>query len=177
MMLAVGLALLPGFASLNARAQSLPFDSANHVASIAPAIQDIHESKIAFFMAANPSANDAKRSAGSVRPRAWSMGVLRSDVFRDDDHAMVSVYLPMKGAATTQRISERLFQSEEPGSLVSNIRALSLIAQKRINAEFAYSAQVSKSSYWNATARYRLTADPRTGKSDVVIGVAYKAVF
>jgi hypothetical protein len=126
---------------------------------------------------AKPRAPDAKPSAEGMRPRAWSMGLFGSDVLRNYDHAMVSAYLPMRGAVAVQRISNRLFQSEEPGALISGIRALTLVARGRINAELVYSAQISRFSNLDATARYRLNAAPNTGKSDLVMGLYYKATF
>lgn len=121
--------------------------------------------------------NSALAPAGAPRARAWSMAFSGTDVFREFDRAMFTAYLPMRGARTVQRIAEKVFDSPALGSLVSNARALSLMARGRINAEFTYSTQFSKRSSLDASAIYRLNANRPTGKSDLVLGLYYKATF
>ncbi|MBI2316546.1 MAG: hypothetical protein HYU75_05900 [Betaproteobacteria bacterium] len=118
----------------------------------------------------------ALASARALPNRAWSMA-FSGTLFRDSDQATFSAYLPMKSGKTVRRIAERLTESPEFGSLVSDAQALSLLARGRINAEFTYSTQFGKHSRLDASAVYRLNANTPDGKPDLVFGLYFKAAF
>lgn len=123
------------------------------------------------------SVSFASPSAGSVPTKAWSLGVSGTAIFRIYDHATLAAYLPMKGLRTVQKIAEKVFESQAVGSFIANMQALSLLARGRINTEFTYSTQFNKYSRLDASAIYRLNSSTNTGKSDLVIGLFYRATF
>jgi hypothetical protein len=74
-------------------------------------------------------------------------------------------------------VTERVFESPDIRAFVSNVQALSLIARKRINTGLGYSTQINKYSRLDTSAILRLNANTSSGKSDVVIGLYYRAIF
>lgn len=124
-----------------------------------------------------PRANYTQSAPGGARSRPWSLAVSGTAMLWDYDHVTLAAYLPMKGRNAMKKIAEKLFDSKDAGSFVSNMQALSLIARGRINTEFTYSTQFSKHSSLDASAIFRLNANTNTGKSDLVIGLYYRATF
>ena len=177
--LAVGLALpLSAWAGQDLREQNLVsqiFDG-DVIRNAARAAEFDHQLQPGLG-AAPADTGYTKLAAGGTRARAWSMGVSRTDMFRDYDRFSIAAYLPMNGTDAVRKLSGKLFESEDVGSFVSSMRALHLIANRRINTEFIYSTQFSRSSRFDASATYRLNSRTDTGKSDLLIGVYYKATF
>jgi len=124
-----------------------------------------------------PSAHLSDLAIPQSYRRPWSLGVTGTTVFRDRDRATLTAYLPMKSHRAVEKIAADIFDSPEAGSWVSDAQALSLIARLRINTEFTYSTRFSKNSGLDASAIYRLNANPATGGSAWVMGLYYKSVF
>ncbi|MBI4293756.1 MAG: hypothetical protein HY661_19945 [Betaproteobacteria bacterium] len=124
-----------------------------------------------------PRASYTQSAPSGPRSRPWSLAVSGTAMLWDYDHFTLTAYLPMKGRNAVKKIAEKLFDSKDVGSFVSNMQALSLIARGRINTELTYSTQFSKHSSLDASASLRLNADRNTGRSDLVVGLYYRATF
>ena len=122
-------------------------------------------------------ADNARQSPGGLPARAWSMGFSGSSLFKGDDHSSLIVYLPMKNNKAVRKVVGTIFQSEDVGAIASDLQALSMMARGRVNTEFRYSTRFNKYSSFDASATYRNNALTDPVRSDLVLGISYKATF
>lgn len=172
---------LPGPAAAKATFVAMPAPAAAHFDSRNPR-NPAHAVEAEYSMQPmlggfRLDADGAAQSPGGLPARAWSMGFSGKSLFKGDDHTSFVVYLPMKNNKAVRKVVGTIFQSEDVGAIASDIQALSMIARGRVNTEFRYSTRFNKFSSLDASATYRNNAHTDPVRSDLVLGISYRAAF
>lgn len=111
------------------------------------------------------------------RANGLSMENSRSNMFIKDDHASFTVNAPTPLVNGALSFVGTVYQTPVDSSVTKVLQVLSLVATRRINAEFSYSAKVNKYSSFDSVIAYRLHPATDSGKSDVVASVRYGIKF
>jgi hypothetical protein len=96
-----------------------------------------------------------------------------SNMLLRNDRASFTVNAPMPTVNGALSFVGTVYQTPVDSSVARLVQVLSLMATRKINAEFAYSAKINKYSNFNSVIAYRLHPTTDSGKSDVVASFQY----
>lgn len=98
-----------------------------------------------------------------------SMTNSRSNMFSRNDRASFTVNAPMPAVNGALSFVGTVYQAPFDSSTTKWIQVLSLVATRKINVEFAYSAKVSRYSSFDSVIAYRLHPATDSEKSSEVV--------
>lgn len=101
----------------------------------------------------------------------------RNNMFAVNDRASFRIMGRTPGLNNALTLAGTALQAEMNESLTAWAQMLSLVATRRINAEFAYAAKIDKSSSLDSVIAYNLRPNSDSGKPVVVASVKYGIRF
>ena len=113
----------------------------------------------------------------SFRSEGLSMMNFRNNTLIKNDLTSFTVNAPTPGVNGALSFVGAVYQTQVDSTLTKWIQVLSLVATRKISAEFAYSAKVNKYSSFDSAITYRLHPATDSGKSDVVASIHYGVKF
>lgn len=116
-------------------------------------------------------------NVNNFRSNGLSMTNSRSSTFIKNDLASFTVNAPAPAVNGALSFLGTVHQSQVDSALTKWIQVLSLVATRKINAEFAYSAKVNQYSSFSSAITCRLHPATDSGKSDVIASVRYGIKF
>lgn len=107
------------------------------------------------------------------RQKSLSMKSFSSNMFVKDDRASFTVNVPTQEVNHVLSLVGTLYQAQVDSTVAKWAQVLSMVATRKINAEFAYSAKINKYSSIDSSIAYRFDA----GSSGMAASIKYGIKF
>lgn len=101
----------------------------------------------------------------------------RSNMLLRDDQASYMVRAPTPTVNKALSLVSTIYQAEMDSTVTRWVQVLSLASTRRINAEFVYSARISRNSSLDSVISCSLHPDAGSGMADVVAHIQYAIRF